>query len=307
MPKGAPTDRGSPGIHTGSSRMRQTGPLAHAVSANRPAPACVRALCSRLHRRCDNAALSSRVPARSVRSYCGHALPDGMRKNDALAEPLVTPTTKAEDHDEPVTPAQIVERGLMSAAEWEEVSACALALFRFGQREAAARGLLLVDTKYEFGRCVATGRIALLDEVHTPDSSRYWVAGTYAARHSAGEEPENIDKEFLRLWFAKRCDPYADAKLPGTRNRRSLGSGEETGQRTRRPCWRDRTRARTLPRRTRPSGCAPQTRRPSWSPSCRGATSSCTRRSQGSASSRPARSCAAARRCRRPWTSAYAR
>jgi phosphoribosylaminoimidazole-succinocarboxamide synthase len=184
--------------------------------------------------------------ARGVRAYCGATLPEGLRKNDVLRAPLVTPTTKAEDHDELISPAeargaaccacaaccaavpvlcvvahtqfsfhslQIVSRGLMTQAQWDAVSSRALALFAFGQAAAAARGLLLVDTKYEFGMDAA-GNILLIDEIHTPDSSRYWVASTYEARHGAGQEPENIDKEFLRLWFASRCDPYADKVLP---------------------------------------------------------------------------------------------
>ena len=101
----------------------------------------------------------------------------------------------------------------MTQAQWDAVSSAALALFAHGQAEAASRGLLLVDTKYEFGTD-AGGNILLIDEIHTPDSSRYWVASTYEARHGAGQEPENIDKEFLRLWFASRCDPYKDERLP---------------------------------------------------------------------------------------------
>jgi len=151
--------------------------------------------------------------AKGVRLYCGATLPEGLRKGDPLPAPLVTPTTKADDHDELISPAEIVARGLMTAAQWEETSAAALRLFADGQAAAAARGLLLVDTKYEFG-VDASGRGLLIDEVHTPDSSRYWVASSYAERHAAGLEPENIDKEFLRLWFAERCDPYGDAPLP---------------------------------------------------------------------------------------------
>ena len=142
--------------------------------------------------------------AAGERAYCGNTFPDGLRKNAKLAANVITPTTKAEDHDEPITPAEIVARGLMSAADWEAASAAALALFAYGQEQAAARGLLLVDTKYEFGKD-SNGRITLIDEVHTPDSSRYWLAGSYAARHAAGQEPQNIDKEFLRLWFRDRC------------------------------------------------------------------------------------------------------
>lgn len=106
------------------------------------------------------------------REYCGNHFPDGMRKNDRLAKNVITPTTKAEDHDEPITPNDIVNRGLMSQADWDAVSAVALELFRFGQQEAASRGLLLVDTKYEFGKD-QDGNILLIDEV-----SSQWLAGT---------------------------------------------------------------------------------------------------------------------------------
>lgn len=148
-----------------------------------------------------------------IRNYCGNALPEGLIKNDRLQRNMLTPTTKAVDHDEPVTPEQIVERGLMTAEDYEEVADRALRLFSFGQEAALERGLLLVDTKYEFGRS-DTGEIVVLDEVHTPDSSRFWLAGSYEERHRAGLEPENIDKEFLRLWFRDNCDPYNDAVLP---------------------------------------------------------------------------------------------
>ncbi|KAK9821588.1 hypothetical protein WJX81_002114 [Elliptochloris bilobata] len=148
-----------------------------------------------------------------AREYCGNSFSDGMRKNDRLEANVVTPTTKAADHDKPIAPQDIVARGLMSQADWDQVSATALALFEHGQREAAQRGLLLVDTKYEFG-VDADGRILLVDEIHTPDSSRYWLADSYAERHAAGQEPQSIDKEFLRLWFRANCDPYADAELP---------------------------------------------------------------------------------------------
>lgn len=98
-------------------------------------------------------------------------------------------------------------------ADWDAASTAALELFRFGQAEAAKRGLLLVDTKYEFGKDGA-GTIRLVDEIHTPDSSRYWLAGSYEGRHARGQEPENVDKEFLRLWFREACDPYNDPVLP---------------------------------------------------------------------------------------------
>ncbi|KAK9865883.1 hypothetical protein WJX84_009219 [Apatococcus fuscideae] len=149
-----------------------------------------------------------------ARSYCGNTFPDGLRKMiGKLESNVVTPTTKAADHDEPISPAGIVERGLMSQAELEETMRAALKLFSFGQQEAAQRGLLLVDTKYEFGKS-PDGTMTLVDEIHTPDSSRYWLASSYEGRHAHHEEPESIDKEFLRLWFRDNCDPYNDDVLP---------------------------------------------------------------------------------------------
>ncbi|KAI3949078.1 hypothetical protein MKW92_030841 [Papaver armeniacum] len=148
-----------------------------------------------------------------VRNYCGNALPEGMVKNEKLSANILTPTTKAVDHDVPVTPDEIIERGLMTSDDYEEVRTKALSLFEFGQRVALEHGLLLVDTKYEFGKG-ADGTIYLIDEVHTPDSSRYWIANSYEERFRSGLEPENVDKEFLRLWFKDHCNPYEDKVLP---------------------------------------------------------------------------------------------
>jgi phosphoribosylaminoimidazole-succinocarboxamide synthase len=136
-----------------------------------------------------------------------------MRKNERLPEALVTPTTKEASHDRPISPEEIVAEGWLTAAEWKFASTKALELFAFGQKVTAERGLILVDTKYEFG-VAEDGEILLIDEVHTPDSSRYWIAASYAERLAAGREPDMIDKEFFRLWFRERCDPYADAELP---------------------------------------------------------------------------------------------
>jgi phosphoribosylaminoimidazole-succinocarboxamide synthase len=132
------------------------------------------------------------------RQAYGVALPDGLRKNDPLPQPIITPTTKgvAGAHDEPLTPAQIVERGLLPAELWREVAAAALALFARGQDVARRAGLILVDTKYEFG--LVEGRLTLIDEIHTPDSSRYWTLDSYAP----GRIPEHLDKEYLRAWYA---------------------------------------------------------------------------------------------------------
>jgi phosphoribosylaminoimidazole-succinocarboxamide synthase len=151
--------------------------------------------------------------AKGERNFCGHALPEGMKKNERLRENLVTPTTKEAKHDRPITAEEIVKEGWLAAEEWEFCAAKAMELFAFGQKVAAARGLILVDTKYEFG-VADDGEILVIDEMHTPDSSRYWIAESYEQRVAAGLEPEMIDKEFFRLWFRERCDPYADAELP---------------------------------------------------------------------------------------------
>ncbi len=147
------------------------------------------------------------------RNYCGNPLPEGLRKNERLEKPILTPTTKSDEHDRPVSPDEIVAEGWLTKKDWEAASDVALRLFAFGQKVAAEHGLILVDTKYEFGKD-ADGNILLIDEIHTPDSSRYWIAGSYEERFAGDREPENIDKEFLRLWFADNCDPYNDATLP---------------------------------------------------------------------------------------------
>jgi phosphoribosylaminoimidazole-succinocarboxamide synthase len=128
----------------------------------------------------------------------GLSLPDGLKKNDRLPQPVITPTTKAEkgQHDERLTRAQILERQIVPTALWEQIESVALAIFARGQQVAKAAGLILVDTKYEFG--LVNGRLTLIDEVHTPDSSRYWIAGEFDDQG----EPANFDKEFLRKWFA---------------------------------------------------------------------------------------------------------
>lgn len=148
-----------------------------------------------------------------VRNYCGNALPDGMVKNQKLPANILTPTTKAADHDVPIAPDEIVKLGLMTQADYDEVSRKALSLFEYGQHVALEHGLILVDTKYEFGKG-SDGTVLLIDEVHTPDSSRYWIANSYEERFRNGIEPENVDKEFLRLWFREHCNPYEDEVLP---------------------------------------------------------------------------------------------
>lgn len=147
-----------------------------------------------------------------ARAMYGHTLPDGLRDNQALPRPIITPTSKAFDggHDEPLTPAEIVDQRLLTPAQWDEVSAHALALFARGQKMAADRGLILVDTKYEFG-LDAEGRLLIADEIHTPDSSRYWLADGYEAAFGAGTRPPSFDKDVIRSWVVARCDPYKDA------------------------------------------------------------------------------------------------
>jgi phosphoribosylaminoimidazole-succinocarboxamide synthase len=139
------------------------------------------------------------------REIYGYTFPDGLKKNQALPEPILTPTTKGEEgtHDERLTCAEVVSKGLVEKATWEKVSAAALAIFRRGQEVAAKAGLILVDTKYELG-LTPDGRVMLIDEVHTPDSSRYWKADTYHKLYDAGREPENYDKELVRLAYAER-------------------------------------------------------------------------------------------------------
>ncbi|KAM0881638.1 hypothetical protein ACQ4PT_032800 [Festuca glaucescens] len=150
---------------------------------------------------------------KGVRNYCGNVIPDGMVKNQKLAANILTPTTKAADHDVPITPDEIVKSGLMSKDDFDETRSKALSLFEYGQQVALENGVILVDTKYEFGK-TADGTIVLIDEVHTPDSSRYWIANSYEERFKSGLEPENVDKEFLRLWFKNNCNPYEDKVLP---------------------------------------------------------------------------------------------
>ena len=147
------------------------------------------------------------------REYCGNQLSEGLIKNQKLDENMLTPTTKEEHHDRPISPDDIIKEGSMTKDDWRYCSKVALDLFAFGQKVAADHGMILVDTKYEMGVDVG-GNILLIDEIHTPDSSRYWIKNTYEEKMEKGEEPENIDKEFLRLWFVDNCDPYNDEELP---------------------------------------------------------------------------------------------
>jgi phosphoribosylaminoimidazole-succinocarboxamide synthase len=143
-----------------------------------------------------------------MRDFCGVKLPDGMVKNEPFKSAILTPTTKGED-DELIDPAGIFAQGLSTEKQWEEISAKALALFARGQQLAADRGLILVDTKYEMG-VDASGTLMIADEVHTPDSSRYWLAETYEKRFAAAQEPDSLDKEFFRLWLRDQGFEYGD-------------------------------------------------------------------------------------------------
>ena len=147
------------------------------------------------------------------RDFGDFILPEGLKKNQKLSEPVFTPTTKSDEHDRPITLKEIVDEGLLSQKMTNEVERVAKALFKRGQEIALEKGLILVDTKYEFG-LDENGKLTLIDEIHTPDSSRYWKAKSYEERFSEGEEPEYFDKEFLRLWFKKNCDPYKDKVIP---------------------------------------------------------------------------------------------
>lgn len=142
---------------------------------------------------------------KGVRNFCGNELPEGLKKNTRLPHPIITPTTKAAhgEHDENVTPQQAVEMGLVTQEEWEQLSNYALGLYARGVEVAARQGVILVDTKYEFGR-LPSGQIVVIDEIHTPDSSRFWIADSYETKLAAGEEPDNINKEFLRLWLSNQ-------------------------------------------------------------------------------------------------------
>jgi phosphoribosylaminoimidazole-succinocarboxamide synthase len=139
------------------------------------------------------------------RDIYGYHFPEGLKKNAQLPEPIITPTTKggATGHDERLTCAEVVEKGLLDQRTWDQVQVAALAVFKRGQELANKAGMILVDTKYEFGRA-ADGSVVLIDEVHTPDSSRFWKADRYEERFAAGEDPENFDKEFVRIAYAEK-------------------------------------------------------------------------------------------------------
>ncbi len=149
------------------------------------------------------------------REMYGAIFPEGMRDFQKLEHPIITPTTKADmgAHDEPLSPQKIVSENILDQATWDKASSYAFALFKRGQEIAEKRGLILADTKYEFGT-LPDGTIVLGDEIHTPDSSRYWLKSTYDARLAEGKAPETMDKDVLRHWLTEHCDPYKDVIPP---------------------------------------------------------------------------------------------
>lgn len=152
---------------------------------------------------------------RGDRVFCGHALPDGMRKNEPLAAAILTPSTKAAkgDHDVSVSRDELLAMGRIDPELFDRAAAIAAALFAEGQRFAASRGLILADTKYEMG-VSPDGAITVIDEIHTPDSSRYWYADDYEARLARGEEPRSLDKEYVRRWLAGEAKWSGDGPPP---------------------------------------------------------------------------------------------
>jgi phosphoribosylaminoimidazole-succinocarboxamide synthase len=147
------------------------------------------------------------------REFGGLVLPDGMKKNQRLPRPIFDPTTKEDTHDRALSPSAMVAEGFITAELFERIKQAALAVFARGQEIAGRQGLILVDTKYEFG-LTENDELVLIDEIHTPDSSRFWQLASYKERVEKGEEPQYFDKEFLRMWFKEHCDPYLDQKLP---------------------------------------------------------------------------------------------
>ncbi len=150
------------------------------------------------------------------RELCGVPMPEGMKENDPFPEPIITPATKAEkgDHDEDISREALLERGIVSENDYARLEAYTRALFQRGSELAAARGLILVDTKYEFGK-TGEGDIVLIDEIHTPDSSRYFYAEGYAGRQERGEPQKQLSKEFVRQWLiSKGFQGLAGQKVP---------------------------------------------------------------------------------------------
>jgi len=152
--------------------------------------------------------------SQGMRKFCGISLPNNLKKNEKFSAPILTPTTKSDQHDRLISKEEIFTEHIMDQNDFEIVEDLAKKIFARGTEIAANNGLILVDTKFEFGKDKKTGEIILADEILTPDSSRFWLESTYQSRFEKGLEPENFDKEFLRLWFVENCDPYHDEKLP---------------------------------------------------------------------------------------------
>jgi len=152
---------------------------------------------------------------KGLRNLYGHNFPENILKNQKLPKTIITPTTKAlqGEHDTPITAEEIIKTNLLSKETWEEVTQKALALFTRGKKIASKNGLILVDTKYEFG-LDQNGILTIADEIHTPDSSRFWIKKSYERCMETGKNPESLDKEFLRLWITSCCDPYKDQIPP---------------------------------------------------------------------------------------------
>ncbi len=150
------------------------------------------------------------------RVFCGHKIPDGMKKNQPLPQPILTPSTKAAkgDHDVSVSREELLAMGRLKPELFDQAAAIAAKLFAAGQKHAAAQGLILADTKYEMGLDPKTGAITVIDEIHTPDSSRYWYADDYEERLAKGEEPRSLDKEYVRRWLATEAKYTGDGPVP---------------------------------------------------------------------------------------------
>lgn len=140
--------------------------------------------------------------ANGVRTLCGNALPNGLRKDQQLETPILTPTTKHESHDRNISRDEAIAEGLIDARTFDAAADICLQLYRFGVEHAASQGLILVDTKYEIG--LLDGQLVVTDEVNTPDSSRYWYADSYQACFDAGQPQRQLDKEYVRTWLASR-------------------------------------------------------------------------------------------------------
>jgi phosphoribosylaminoimidazole-succinocarboxamide synthase len=175
---------------------------------------------------------------RGVRVFCGHKLPDGLKKHQQLPEPILTPTTKAPkgEHDVSGSREEILATGKVTARDFDEAAELAMKLFAAGQRMCAEKGLILVDTKYEFGR-TKDGRLVIIDEIHTPDSSRFWQRATYDERMRTGQDPDPLDKDFVRRWYISQgykgdgpAPPMPDAVRTGAAERYIAAFEQITGE-----------------------------------------------------------------------------